>query len=180
MKVKEKFSELFTMIEEIENLLIFEFVDSETMDQMYLFKYGNRELTENAIDFDIDVIVKIIVGTYGKYWNDYFTTITEGIEGMKNFTETITETIQDEGSINFNRNSLNKVSAYNVDDFVDDSSNDDVEVSETENLKIREYEIKKLKDIGSYDKVIEYLNKNNIYDMIFNNVNRQLLKMKIY
>lgn len=177
MLLKEKYSDVFTQIKTKTDLLVFDFVEPSKLDNIYIFKYGDRQLNIKADETEKEVVINVLVSYFAKKWNDYFLTVSEGIEGMKNYTETVRETISDEGSVNFNRNSLNKVSAYNVDDFVDNTSDNDVETSETQNTKVREYEITKLKDVGAYEKIISYLNKNNIYDVMMLDINSILTTM---
>lgn len=172
MKVKEKLNDLFTNMKTKKNLLIFDFINPTILDELYIFNYGNRNLNEKSVEIEKDVLINMIVGIYGNKWDNIFTTHTNSIEELKNYNELVTETIKDDGSVNFNRNATNKISAYNVEDFVNDSSNTNIETSETNNIRVREYEIKRLKEVGHYDKIIAYLNKQNIYDMMFKDVNK--------
>ena len=172
MKVKEKLNDLFTNMKTKKNLLIFDFINPTILDNLYIFNYGNRNLNEKSVEIEKDVLINILVGIYSDKWDNMFTTYTNSIEELKNDNELVTETIKDDGSVNFNRDVTNKISAYNDEDFVNDSSDNNVETSETNNIRIREYEIKRLKDVGYYDKIIDYLNKHNIYGMMFKDVNK--------
>lgn len=177
MIITEKYADVFTQIKAKESLLIFDFISSETLDKIYSFKYGNRLLNDKASETEKSIVIDVVVGYFAEKWNNYFLTVSESIPQMKNYIETVQETISDNGSINFNRNSLNKVSAYNVDDFVNNTNNDDVETSETENTKTRSYEITKLKNVGFYNDIISYLTKNNVYDIMMVDLNSILTKL---
>ena len=170
---KDRVSEIST----IHNLLVFDFLEPIELDNIYSFKYGNRQLSSKAESTDKNVVVRIIANYFAERWDNHFLTITETIEELKNYTETVKETITDSGSIEFNRNSLNKVSAFNADDFVDSSGDDNIETSETENEKIRTYEITKLKDMNFYDNVLNYLNKANVYDIMMADINSVITKL---
>lgn len=180
MQVKEKCVGLFTVMKDNSpSLPIFDFIDDETLNQLYIMKYGNRELTSNVVDVDVTLLAMVLIRTYGFKWNNMILNLTNSIKELADYNELITETITDEGSLHLTRENINKVSAYNVDDFVNNSSDDNSETNTTNNLKKRQYEIKKLKDIKVYEKVHTYLNKTNICDIIFMDVN-QLLTSKIF
>lgn len=179
MQVKDKCVGLFTEMKKISPLPIFDFIEDETLNQLYIMKYGNRELTSNVVDVDVKLLASVLIRAYGFKWDNMVLNLTNSIKELADYNELITETITDEGSIHLTRENINKVSAYNVDDFVNNSSDDNSETNTTNNLKKRQYEIKKLKDIKVYDRVNTYLNKTNICDIIFMDINK-LLTTKIF
>jgi len=179
MKVKEKCTNLFTEMKNIKPLPIFDFIDDNTLNQLYIMKYGNREITSNVVDIDVELLASVLINAYGFKWDNIILNLTNSINELADYKELITETITDEGSLNLTRENINKVSAYNVDDFVNNSSDDNSEINTSTNLKERQYEIKKLKDIGIYDKINSYLNRINICDIMFTDVN-QLITNKIF
>lgn len=179
MKVKEKCANLFTEMKNIKPLPIFDFIDDNTLNQLYIMKYGNREITSNVVDIDVELLASVLINAYGFKWDNIILNLTNSINELADYKELITETITDEGSLNLTRENINKVSAYNVDDFVNNSSDDNSEINTSTNLKERQYEIKKLKDIGIYDKINSYLNRINICDIMFTDIN-QLITNKIF
>lgn len=179
MKVKEKCINLFTEMKNIKPLPIFDFIDDNTLNQLYIMKYGNRVITSNVIDIDAEVLASVLINAYGFKWDNIILNLTNSINELADYKELITETITDEGSLNSSRENINKVSAYNVDDFVNNSSDDNSEINTSTNLKNRQYEIKKLKDVGVYGKIHSYLNRINICDIIFTDIN-QLITNKIF
>ena len=180
MQVKEKCVGLFTEMKNISpSLPIFDFIDDDTLNQLYIMKYGNRELTSNVVDVDVTLLARVLIRTYGFKWDNMVLNLTNSIKELAEYNELITETITDEGSLHLMRENINKVTAYNVDDFVNNSSDDNSETNTTNNLKKRQYEIKKLKDIKVYERVHTYLNKTNICDIIFMDIN-QLLTTKVF
>ena len=179
MQVKEKCSYLFTEMEKIHPSPIFDFIDSYTLNNLYIMKYGNRELTSNVVDMNALELARTLILTYGFKWDNMVLNLTNSIKELAEYNELITETITDEGSLHLSRENINKVTAYNVDDFVNNSSDDNSETNTSNNLKKRQYEIKKLKDIKVYERVHTYLNKTNICDIIFMDVN-QLLTIKVF
>ena len=179
MQVKEKYGGLFTEMRKINPLPIFDFIDEDTLNQLYIMKYGNREVTSNVVDVDVTLLATVLIRTYGFKWDNMVLNLTNSIKELADYNELITETITDEGSLQLTRENINKVSAYNVDDFVNNSSDDNSETNTSNNLKKRQYEIKKLKDIKVYERVHTYLNKTNICDIIFMDIN-QLVTTKIF
>ena len=179
MQVKEKCGGLFTEMRKINPLPIFDFIDEDTLNQLYIMKYGNREVTSNVVDVDVTLLATVLIRTYGFKWDNMVLNLTNSIKELADYNELITETITDEGSLQLTRENINKVSAYNVDDFVNNSSDDNSETNTSNNLKKRQYEIKKLKDIKVYERVHTYLNKTNICDIIFMDIN-QLVTTKIF
>lgn len=179
MKVKEKCINLFTEMKNIKPLPIFDFIDDNTLNQLYIMKYGNRGLTSNVVDIDVELLASVLINAYGFKWDNIILNLTNSINELADYKELITETITDEGSLNLTRENINKVSAYNVDDFVNNSSDDNSEINTSTNLKERQYEIKKLKDIGIYEKINSYLNRINICDIMFTDIN-QLITTKIF
>lgn len=179
MQVKDKCSYLFTEMEKVSPSQIFYFIDTYTLNVLYIMKYGNRELTYNVVDMNVTELARIIILTYGFKWDNMLLNLTNSIKELADYNELITETITDEGSLHLSRENINKVTAYNVDDFVNNSSDDNSETNTSNNLKKRQYEIKKLKDIKVYERINTYLNKTNICDIIFTDIN-QLLTTKIF
>lgn len=179
MKVKEKCIKLFTEMKKIKPLPIFDFIDDNTLNQLYIMKFGNREITSNVFDIDVKVLASVLINAYGFKWDNIILNLTNNINELANYKEIITETITDEGSLNLTRKNINQVSAYNVDDFVNNSSDDNSEINKHTNVKKRQYEIQKLKDVGIYDKINSYLNRINICDIMFTDIN-QLITNKIF
>lgn len=179
MKVKEKCIDLFTEMKNIKPLPIFDFIDDNTLNHLYIMKYGNRGITSNVVDIDVELLASVLINAYGFKWDNIILNLTNSINELADYKELITETITDEGSLNLTRENINKVSAYNVDDFVNNSSDDNSEINTSTNLKERQYEIKKLKDIGIYKKINSYLNRINICDIMFTDIN-QLITTKIF
>ena len=179
MLVKEKFNNIFTEIKNTKKLSIFDFIESNKLDTLYIIKYGNRELKTGIGVIENEVLINVIVDVYGKKWDDLLLTYTNSIEDLKTYSELITETISDDGSINLTRENINKVSAFNVDEFVNNSNDDNVESNTSKHLKERQYEIKKLKNVKMYDDMISYLNRINICDIMFTDINN-LVTLKIF
>ena len=179
MKVKEKCNNLFTEMKNIKPLSIFNFIDDNTLNKLYIMKYGNRVITSNVVDIDVELLASVLINAYGFKWDNIILNLTNSINELADYKELITETITDEGSLNLTRENINKISAYNVDDFVNNSSDDNSEINKSTNLKKRQYEIKKLKDIGIYEKINSYLTRINICDIMFTDIN-QLITNKIF
>ena len=165
-------------MKKIKPLALFDFIDEDTLNQLYIIKYGNRELTSNVVNVDVTLLASVLIHTYCFKWDNMVLNLTNSIKELADYNELITETITDEGSLHLTRENINKATAYNIDDFVNNSSNDNSETNTSTKLKKRQYEIRKLKDIKVYEKVNSYLNKTNICDIIFTDIN-QMLTTKI-
>ena len=179
MLVKEKLSNIFTEIELIKPLAIFDFIDSETLETLYILKHGNRSLNSKGEEIEINKLAKVLNIVFGEKWDKILLNYTESILELNSYSEKIIETISDDGSLNLTRDSINKISAYNVDEFVNNNSDENIESNMTTNLRNRQYEIQKIKDTGYFDKINNYLNKVNIYDIIYTDIN-ELVTLSIY
>ena len=83
MQVKEKCVNLFTEMKNISPYLpIFDFIDDDTLNQLYIMKYGNRELTSNVVDVDVTLLARVLIRTYGFKWDNMVLNLTNSIKEL--------------------------------------------------------------------------------------------------
>lgn len=171
MTVKENLQGLFTEISAIKNLAIFDVFTPKILDKYYIGMFGSRKLSAIATTNSVHDLAEIIVEFYGTKWDSILAQYTSSVTALKDYSEKITETITDKGGNNFTRTNTNQVSAYNDENFVDDTNEKEVQETETNNTKTREYALNKVRDTKEYNDLILYLRNNYLCDTIFKDIN---------
>ena len=171
MTVKEKLNGLFVEMQTVRNLAIFDSFTPAILDKYYIGMFGNRTLSTIATTNSVHDLAEIIVEFYGTKWDSILAQYTTSITELKEYSETISETINDNGGNTFTRENTNKVSAFNDDNFVDDKNEIENQTTETENKKVREQTLKKVRDTKEYTDLILYLRNNYLCDTIFIDIN---------
>lgn len=178
MKVSEKFTSE-NLFAEIHRLHPFLFVGVFPVDKMNLFyvnKYGDRTLSKTGRNLTVSEIAEILVGMYSEKWDTIYNKILVDFPTLENYIETITETTNETGNStnNTTETNLEKVSAYNDEDFVNDEQstntnemkmNNENKIEKTVEKKVTENATKNLEN------ALKYLQNNVIYDIIFSDVN---------
>jgi hypothetical protein len=171
MTVKEKLDGLFVEIASIKDLAIFDCFTPTILDKYYIGMFGSRTLSAIATTNSVHDLAEIIVEFYGTKWDSILAQYTASITELKEYSEIISETINDNGGNTFTRENTNKVSAFNDDNFVDDKNEIENQTTETENKKVREQTLKKVRDTKEYTDLILYLRNNYLCDTIFIDIN---------
>lgn len=171
MLVINKCKEIFTKINNDDDILIFDTVETSNVDKLYIFRYGSRRLNKIAENSDMEDIIDIAKTMYKDKWNNYYLNIVERIPQLSEYYEVIKETITNEGTIASNKNNINTVSAYNTENFLNDTNTANTESTDTETLKVRELQIEKVKDSKFYIELSRLINNSSILDIMFNDIN---------
>lgn len=171
MTVKEKLNGLFAEISAIKDLAIFDSFTPNILDKYYIGMFGCRTLSSIAETNSVHDLAEIIVEFYGTKWNSILAQYTSSVTELKEYSETISETMNDNGGNTFKRENTNKVSAFNDDNFVDDKNEIENQTTETENKRVREQTLKKVRDTKEYTNLILYLRNNYLCDTIFKDIN---------
>lgn len=172
-KIKEIDFTLFAEIAKTKQLAIFDFISPEKLDLYYSNMYSERFESNVLMNNIISDVAEIVIGFYATKWDSILAYITSSIPVLKNYGEKITETITDNGTDNNTRESVEKVSAYNDENFVNDNQNTDTYTGTTTNSKERTQIVESL-NASELDKIILYLQSNYVYDTIFTDVNEML------
>lgn len=180
-KVKEL--ESFTLFQTMKNngvdLGVFDFISPEKLDMYYSNMFGERFLSNIYLNNTIEDVSEIINGFFTTKWNSLQAFILSKTTGLETYSEKLTETIVDTGDIITDRESTNKVSAYNDENFV--NNDNDVENSKThynDLTKTRTQYIDRLSP-ETLNNVVLFLTNNFVYDTIFTDVN-EIITLKIF
>lgn len=178
MIVSEKFT-TENLFNEMNKIKPFPFVDIFPVDKMNLFyinTYGDRTLSKMGRNLTVKQIAEILVDMHSEKWDKIYNSVLVDFPILENYVEVITETTNETGNStnNTTETNLEKVSAYNDDDFVNDEQstntnemkmNNENKVEKTHEKKITENATKNLEN------AIKYLQNNVIYYIIFSDVN---------
>lgn len=178
MKVSEKFT-TENLFEEIHALHPFPFVGVFPVDKMNLFyinTYGDRTLSKMGRNLTVPEIAETLVGLFAEKWDKIYESILVDFPILENYVEVITETTNETGNStnNTTETNLEKVSAYNDEDFVNDEQstntnemkmNNENKIEKTHEKKVTENATKNLEN------AIKYLQNNVIYYIIYSDVN---------
>lgn len=181
MKVSERFTSE-NLFEELHNLHPFPFVEHFPVDKVNLFylnTYGDRTLSKMGRNLTVSEIASVIVGLHSEKWDKIYSSMMLEYPVLENHVETFTETIKENGKTtnDTSETSLEKVSAYNDNDFVNDeqttntnsmSGTNENEVVKTTEKKVTENATKNIEN------AIKYLQNNVIYNIIFSDINNVL------
>lgn len=171
MTVKEQLNGLFDEISKIRNLAIFDCFSPSMLNKYYCGMYGERTLSTLATENSLHDLAEIIVEFYGTKWDSILAQYTASVTALKEYSETISETITDNGTNDFTRKNTAQVSAYNDDNFVNDNSENETQQTKTGNIKTRKQTLTKVRNTTEYQDLILYLRNNYLCDTIFKDIN---------
>lgn len=178
MNVYDKFSDvnLFELLNVIRDVPGQEFFPLDSMNTLFLDKYGRRVLSATGRHNEPEAIAKIISGMFSEKWRRVYELTIQDMPGLLSYKETVKEKITDKGKTTFNSDdtTTNTVSADNETDFVNDTKSVLKHGGENgnENEKVREFERSGFTNDIS-DTVLSEINvlqNTVIYDMIFSDV----------
>lgn len=124
MRIKEKYSTIFSEVETLKpTLKIFEMYPSNVVDTYFIMMYGNRVLTEFAKGAETDLIANVLANVNSVKWDNMLDTYFNTVFNTKNRERTEVESHTSDTEGKTVRDNVNKVSAFNEDEFVDNDSN---------------------------------------------------------
>lgn len=167
MKIKNKTDlAIFTALEKINpDLILFTLENGNTLDIIFNSMYSERTLLND--DRTNEQYAILVNSLFAKKWDsayklfDSANTAISSLGISDNKTETIKENVTD------NNTNLNQVSAYNVEDFANDSQNTINNNRIRDETKTTDY---KNMNVNNFSVSWEYLQKNYLEDIIFNDV----------
>lgn len=184
MTVKELFQNdnLFVKMDTVSPFAWREQFSPENMGKLFVNKFANYEIAENFSVLSVDEIANELANFFVPRWNSVYKFMFSDELLNLGFSETITETTNDNGKTTENNSDekVNKVSAYNVETFSNDTSENNSETRNgtSENVKTRTYERKGYSDdFATYRlKYLDKLQNDFIYDIIYKEVSKLITK----
>lgn len=178
MKVLERLTSE-NLFEEIHKIHPFPFVGVFPVDKMnlyYLNAHGDRTLSKTGRNLTVSEMASIIVGLHSEKWDKIYNSVLVDFPILENHVETLTETTNENGETtnNTSETSLEKVSAYNDNDFVNDEQTTNTNtMSGTNKNNITKTVEKRVTDNATknLENAIKYLQNNVIYYIIFSDIN---------
>lgn len=169
---------LFDEINKIETMPFLDGGEALEVNKLFLFKYGGRVLYSKTEMLTVPELAKIIHTMYSKRWVNLILIDETDFDITSGSVRSLTEN-NNTNSNNVSSNiSVNKVSAYDDVALIDDTgSNSDTNSTNTKTGdKVRE---EKTKSLYSSYMNLSLLQKNNIIDLVFDDV-RNLICLSIY
>ena len=187
MKIKEKFLDtgIFSTMAKYGTLDYIEIIPVETMDMFYIANYGERTLSSFGENNTVDDVSKTLIKMFGNKWNTLYDMAISKIDIDYNYSEKVTENVEDNGENSYTLESTNtgSVNAYNDDDFVNDKQdqNNTQNTGTNSNTKNREFIKQVLKGSKTEynNTIILYLQNNYFNDIIIKDIN-EFLTLSIF
>lgn len=184
MTVKELFQNE-NLFEKMNSIQPFSWADDFTparMQKLFNAMYANYEIADNFAIMSVDDIADSLANFFVPRWNSLYKFMFSDELLKLGFSETISETTTDNGKTSENNSDekVNKVSAYNVETFSNDTSENNSETRNgtSENEKVRTYTRTGYNDnFAEYR--LKYLNKlqnDFVYDIIYKEVKSLITK----
>lgn len=187
MTVKDLFQNenLFVKMDTVSPFAWREQFPPENMGKLFANKFANYEIAENFSALSVDEIASELANFFVPRWNSIYKFMFSDDLLKLGFSETIEETTNDNGTTTENNSDekINKVSAYNVETFSNNTSENNSETRNgtSENVKTRTYERKGYgNNFAQYRlKYLDKLQNDFIYDIIYKEV-RTLITKPLY
>lgn len=110
---------------------------TDNTDTLFLVRYGSSTLHSSFEEVDISTLASIVHNLYDKRWQSL---IEASFPDLSSNTEKqITETVEDDRETTSDRNSDNKVSAYNDDSLVTESGEEATSSETVDGTKTRDH-----------------------------------------
>lgn len=179
MLVKDLDLKVFSQIDEnYINQEIFSFVDSELLDLYFNSKYKNYEVTDLCIDLG-DELYKVISDKYLSKWNNIVVLYLEQMGQLKEYQEVVKE-VENRNDKNVRDvKNTNSVSAYDVDDYVDNTEDKTLENNNLDSEVTKETVYNKIVDSNIFITVNKYLTELNIYNIMIIDLQSEILEILI-
>lgn len=177
MKLKELVTTskgLFSYIDEVKPLPWDKEVPPEDLDTAFMFSHGDKTVTGKVLDMfsedGEDETLKQLAKVISTRYNDKWVKLYEGFSADYPLNLVSRETLDD--TVKKENNTTNKISAYDSEDLTTDTGVDD-------NGTTTHTYTKENISLDAYNKNIELLQDNLIYDIVFLDV-KSLILLSIY
>lgn len=178
MRVAERFTSenLFEEIHKIHPFFFDKVFPIDKLNLLYLNMHGDRTLSKTGRNLTVSELASVIVGLHGEKWDKIYVNMIADFPILENHVETVTETTNENGETtnNTTETSLEKVSAYNDEDFVNDEQTTNTNnMTGTNKNNITKTVEKRVTDNATknLENAIKYLQNNVIYYIIFSDIN---------
>lgn len=177
MKMKELITTskgLFSYIDEVNPLPWDKVVPPEDLDTAFMFAHGEKTVTGKVLnmfsDLGEDETLKQLAKVISTRYHDKWAKLYEGFSAEYPLNVVSRETLDD--TVNKENNTTNKVSAYDSEDLTTDTGVDD-------NGTTTHTYTKDTVSLDAYNKNVELLQDDLIYDNVFLDV-KNLILLSIY
>lgn len=174
-KINELNPTIFVELEKIlPDLKLFTLDNGDSLDSLYIFKYGERVTTDNLDSVKVAGYLKTL---YSKNWDKAFDLFTAGDNLMIDFGNMSSKVTTKEYGYTDTVSDLESVPAFDVETAELDRKNERslVHVDDVNKTTVTQDD----KDISKFNASWEYITKNYIDDVIFNDVNK-LITMRVH
>ena len=182
MTILEKFSDE-NLFEEMNKIQPLPWNDYIYVNMVWLKRYGQRNILLTWIDAPVNEIAQAMLIMCYNRWKLLFDNVTNNILANGNKATSTTRTVTDNNvERETNNNSIQKTSAYDVEDFSDkNSSSDTTNLTETYNNDKKEV-IESTGKAGNFTNDFlafnSFLTKTNFFDMVYTDIN-DVLTVKV-
>lgn len=177
---------IFYYINELKPFEWNEAVSPVELDIAYEYLNGNRtvnsatssQFTTDGGEFTLKERANVALVMFGRKWNQLYENFIADYPVTQSYDETIKELIDDTNVRSFDRKKDTKVSAYDSEELVDDETDIATENSNIKNTHTRDY-VRTGTNVRNIDQNIQRLQKEVLYDIVFQDVN-SLLLLKVF
>ncbi len=169
---------LFYYINEYIHLDFLDMFPDDVLSTNYIFQYGKRYVTNSVSRKNINDVAKFLAYNFANNWNKYFTIFTTNFNYDK-LVGTVQIDIKNETSNNGTMTHENShvVSAFNEDDYSNDFKDTTVDNHSTNATKRNDNTRTKFnKGIDENLKLLNYLQKTFICDIVYKDINDSITK----
>lgn len=175
MKLSEKFdidesTDLFTRMNNIKTFPWIEYFSPKAMYMTWLSLYGNREVNPSFENSNEDFLATMLSGLYSQKWSLWFNRMITVIPSGDSTTTTRQET----GNTSTNDTKENNVSAFDSENY--EEKEKDITIGNSSDTRaITETKTRTRDTTVIYtERYLKILTSNQIYDIIFLDVNKVL------
>ena len=178
MKTIRQFLNGANLFDEINNITPFPFITPES-NTLFLIDYGTLPLYSGNEDLTIEETAKILVNIYGEKWLALLNLSNEVLANISASKKTTTtETVESNEARSDSRTDIDKVSAYNDENLIDDSGRESEGTGTTQGERERLLETVENDLSKAFDR-LPMLEKLNIIKVSMQDV-ANFLKIAIY
>lgn len=179
-------SGIFQYMNEIQPFEWSDVVSPVELDIAYEYLNGNRTVNNatatqfltDGEEYTLRERANVALVMFGRKWNQLYENFKADYPVTQSYDETIKELIDDTNVRSFDRKKDTKVSAYDSEELVDDETDIATENSNIKNTHTRDY-VRTGTNVRNIEQNIQRLQKEVLYDIVFQDVN-SLLLLKVF
>lgn len=153
-------------------------VDEDILEVGLILKYGDKTLFNKFETMPDEMIAKLIVVQFKNKWNDLFEALQSDFDLMSGSVQVVDEKGNHEQKRDYTHELINKVGAFNSDDLLIDSGNNEINSDDVKgtNDKLTKISYNALNNLWDN---LEKVSKNNIVDVVLFDI-QSFLTLNIY